>query len=70
MNADEALKLAEEHIAVDMVVLAETVRECRFGFYFGTDTRKHQQSGRWEDLAAPGGVWLSRDRNSYVLSES
>lgn len=69
MNADEALKLAEEHIADDMVVLADTVRECKFGFYFGTDTRKHQQSGRWEDLAAPGGGGVLVDRNTKEVHE-
>lgn len=50
MNVDEALKLAEQHIGCDMVVLADTVSEREFGFHFHTDSKRHQETGRWEDL--------------------
>ena len=69
MNAADALRLAHEHIADDMVVLADTVRECEFGFYIATDTRKHQQTGRWEDLPAPGGSGLLVDRTTNEIHE-
>jgi len=68
MNATDALKLAEGHIADDMVVLADTVRECEFGFYFGTDSQKHQQTGRWEDLLI-GSSGLLVDRNTKEVHE-
>ena len=68
MNAADALKLAEEHIEDDMVVLADTVRECEFGFYFATDTRKHQQTGRREDFLI-GSCGLLVDRNTKEVHD-
>lgn len=50
MDVNEALKLAERHIDCDMVVLAETVSEREFGFHFHTDSKRHRETGRWEDL--------------------
>ena len=69
MNAADALKLAEEYIDDEFVVLAETVRECEFGFYFGTDTRRHQQTGKLADLAAPGWSGLLVDRNTKEVHQ-
>jgi len=54
MTVDEALKLSEEQIDGDMVVLADTVRECKFGSYSGTDTRKHQETGLSNHPEHPG----------------
>ncbi len=69
MNAAEALKLAERYIEDDFVVLADTAREGEFGFYFGTDSRKHQETGRMEDLPAPGWSGLLVDRNTGEVHE-
>jgi hypothetical protein len=50
MNQTEARKLAEAHVPHDTVVLSEHSAECEFGFYFATDSRAHQETGRFEDL--------------------
>jgi hypothetical protein len=50
MNQTEARRLAEAHVPDDTVVLAEHSAECEFGFYFTTDSRAHQETGRFEDL--------------------
>lgn len=50
MNQTEARRLAEAHVPHDTVVLSEHSAECEFGFYFETDSRAHQETGRFEDL--------------------
>jgi hypothetical protein len=50
MNQTEARRLAEAHVPNDMVVLTEHSAECEFGFYFASDSRAHQETGRFEDL--------------------
>ena len=50
MNQTEARRLAEAHVPDDTVVLTEHSAECEFGFYFATDSRAHQETGRFEDL--------------------
>lgn len=50
MKQTEARRLAEAHVPDDTVVLTEHSAECEFGFYFATDSRAHQETGRFEDL--------------------
>lgn len=50
MNQTEARRLAEAHVPDDIVVLTDHFAECEFGFYFATDSRAHQETGRFEDL--------------------
>jgi hypothetical protein len=62
MNIAEAKKLAEAHISEDMVLLDDQSRECEFGFYFATDSRKHQNTGRFENLLIGSwGVLVDRE---------
>jgi len=62
MNIIEAKKLAEEHISEDMILLDDQSRECEFGFYFATDSRKHLKTGRADDLLIGSwGVLVDRE---------
>jgi hypothetical protein len=61
MNQTEARRLAEAHVHDGMVVLNERSAECEFGFYFAVDSRKHQETGRCEDiLVGSCGVLVDR----------
>jgi hypothetical protein len=61
MNKTEATRLAEAHVSADVVVLDEYSKECEFGFYFATDSRAHQKTGRIEDLLVGScGVLVAR----------
>jgi hypothetical protein len=50
MNQIEARKFAEAHVPDSMVLLNEHSAECEFGFFFATDSRAHQETGRFEEL--------------------
>jgi len=66
MNQTEARRLAEAHVPDDMVVLSEHSAECEFGFYFATDSRAHQETGRFEDLLIGSGDVLVDRANGNV----
>src|SRR2546423_36302 len=72
MNQTEARRLAEAHVPDNMVVLNEHFAECEFGFYFATDSRAHQETGRFEDLLIGScGVLVDRaNRNVHHLGSA
>lgn len=68
MNKTEAKRLAEAHVPADVVVLDDHSEECEFGFFFPTDSRAHQKTGRFEDLLV-GSCGVLVDRTSRSVHE-
>jgi hypothetical protein len=62
MNISEARKLAERHVSDEMIVLEDCAQKCDFGFYFAIDSRKHHETGHFEDiLVGCSGLLVDRE---------
>jgi Immunity protein 35 len=61
MTPSEALLLAEKHVDREMIVLADTIRETEFGFYFNVTSERYLKSLDIMDLPVGScGVMVDR----------
>jgi hypothetical protein len=50
MTPEDALELATTHISNEFSVLADTVRECDFGYFFQVTTKRFLETNNFKDL--------------------